>query len=281
MKITFLADIEARRESVPALGIGDFNKTVVYYSRSPIADELVAISADSIRVYDLLEELLPLGLKPIGAHPNNPFYIVCSRSDSGAFWRGVAVAKYRILIAEHRLLGQVFRYLYLSGMLSYDPTDPYLWKHLRLDWLLVTSAIASTGLIGCSLLWLGVGNYGWAILTLSLSLCGWSTVGIRRNQLIEQRDFEMREASLRALFRVHGIPLDTGEFQGCLLGMLDTNLVIATYRARELAKRHQESTHPCVYHNRDRLLSCAVHPDHQVAGKCNENCPSFTPKQDC
>lgn len=280
MKVTRLDSLVVEREIIArARTIGICYEIVLHCTRSPNAGELIAISDDFLCLSRAREEsLLPFDTQLIGVHPKSQFMWICSRTDSGPFWRMVAIAKYKLLVAEYWLKNQIFRQLYLSGMLVHPHGEEPSWKHLRLDWLLIASAIASHGLTVCSMLWLLNDGYWQSIVCLITTLVGWITVGMRRQYLIDKRDRELRAESLRSLFRFHGVtPTDT-EFQQCLLELIEPSDIIARHRAQRIFSQRLSLINPCYYYGGEELVRCAVHPENYGLGMCNTKCPSFRPK---
>lgn len=285
MKVTFLSELvkSKSREVVETGGSYRRYRIVEQYWRSPTADELIGIDSEIFDAYArAVGEPFPFSLKSIGGHPGDWFTMICSRSDGGSFWRGVAVAKYWTLVAEYWVKTQVFWQLHEAGMMVVPLLgERWGWRYVRLDWLLITLAIASAGLIGLSFLWLYDGGYVQSILSLLLSLSGWLIAGGRRTVLLEMRDRQMREVKLRAFFQSRGIELNPVDFEECLAWSMQPEEVFAVHQARQrveqLIKRNLSNT--CIYYHSSVALPCAVHPSNQSMGLCNENCPDFTPKQ--
>jgi hypothetical protein len=267
MKLTYLSDLESSREVVHTLD--GCNRILRHYSRSPNADELILLSSELVDI--------PFALKPIGIQ--NSFYWICSRTDCGPFWRGVAIAKYKILLAYDWIQIQIFRSLYASGMLVHPRGEEPQWKHVRLDWLLIITAIATYGITVCGVYWLLNDVYWQALWCFWVNFFGWLSIGQRRKHLVAVRDREMRESNIRGFFQLHRITPTEDEFARCMLGILEPNEVVSMHRAWQAVHRAEsESTHPCLYYSNSCHMRCAVHPYHPSEGKCNAECPSFTPK---
>lgn len=279
MKVTFLSDLVLKREVVPVANMDSWveAKVVPRYLRSPLADELIAVSSELVRFYDVIEEPIEFSLEPIGTHPSNFFYWVCSRTDSGPFWRAVAIAKYKLLLAQCKLTDFCFRHLYLWGLVVLPLGEEFSWKHLRLDWLLILDAIGLLGLIGCSLVWVFKQEYWLAINCLVASFGGVVALVTRRDVLVAQRDRELRETTLRQLFQFHGVTPTPDEFTQCLHELVNSADIIAIHQARHLAEQRLKANYPCHYYSANSYLPCAVYPDHHARGLCGEGCPGFVP----
>jgi hypothetical protein len=248
-------------------------QALVFLSRLPRGDELIGITREGWHYAQELKQQPPCELKLLGQHPKDLSYVICIRSDSGLFWRTVAIAKYKLLLAECKLTDTCLKHLYLWGMLVCPRGEEFSRKHLRLDWLLIGNAIAVFGLTGCAIAWLLIGGYWQAVCCLVLSWLGMASLGVRRNWLVERRDLELRETSLRALFQSHQVTPTTEEFEMCVIGWTDASDIIAIHQVKAKLK----DSNVCHYYSHSSDLRCAVHPDHYGLGMCNENCPSFRP----
>jgi hypothetical protein len=291
MKVTLFSDLVLKNE-VRAIGsmnavvsVSDAttwvkNNVVIHYRRSPLADELVAVDRVA-RFYNVMERPVwscnaegtaLFTLSTLGVHPTNPFLVICSRTDSGPFWRAVAIAKYKLLLAECKLTQACFQSLYLWGLVVIPLGEEFSWRHLRLDWLLILNAIALLGLIGCSFAWFWVGAYWQVASCLIVSLVGATGLGSRRNHLIAVRDRELRKVALRELFRLHGVTPTPEEFRMCTLELLNPFEVISRHQDAQIEEPQVETSTLCYYYQHNPYLQCAVHP-----GRDCESCGDYRP----
>jgi hypothetical protein len=285
MKLTYLNDLESSRDVVAMATIkygNSWHKVVSLFTRSPNADELVLVSDELARFDYCIDESLSydFSLKSLGVHPLHTSFLVCSRTDCGLFWRGVAMVKYKILLGSYWLRNQMLRCLYSLGMLEwrrYEEID--FRKSIRLDWLLITLVIATLGITVCGAYLLHDEIWFQSLFCFWVNFFGWLSIGQRRKHLVAVRDRKMLEADLHGFFQRHRITPTEDEFARCMLGILEPNEVVSMHRATQAVHRAEsELTHPCAYYSNSCHMRCAVHPYHPSEGKCNAECPSFTPK---
>lgn len=174
---------------------------------------------------------------------------------------------------------RIFSFLCVNGMVACPVGDSPTWRHVRLDWFLILSAIASEGISICGCLWLVIGGYWQGVACLVLGWIGWLDTLKRRDELIRARNVEFQIATHLREMGAMSCNVNVGcnrelDFSA-QFSQPETAAALTTALRKTLSAK---SDHICHYFSQQSSLPCAVHPGNLKNGLCNENCPDFKPR---
>jgi len=263
-----LQDLISQSEVVRTEGKPWTFERIDYYVRSPQPAEFIALDPMFVQMRRIFDEPLPLNLKVIGICPESEFFQIAVRSDCGIFWWLYAKLKFGMWKLSQILQYKMFRTLYLNGLLRYVPGETANWSQFCFDWKLAWYLITMVlSVIGVSLTLDSL----WVILGILIPIIVADTALIRKRcrELVEIRDRELQEESVRALMQLYRISLSSEEFEDCVTGRNTFEAIRESRRVSDSADWNSE----CRYFTGNINLLCTVRP----MGAC-ENCGDFQHK---
>lgn len=197
---------------------------------------------------------------------------IAVRTDIQPFWWIVVLAQYRLERHWTETEAEIFKCLYLLGLMEIELGQIPSWKDFKFDWqfaLNVTWSLLGAIATLCALLhrdWINV------ILRSILTTWFYYLARQRSKQLIRQQDTRIYRRSVLEIVRVYNLEPLPEELEACLEERLTVDEMVNRCRSRSKKQEQLIWNESCQYFSNNSYLHCAVNPK----GACEE-CPQYQP----